>query len=445
VKNWEEIFGNALPTTLAITRVGEEDLAKILEAAYVSDSDLVLFPYRIVVVAENHLIREAAIALSSDALLSCSLLLIIAIEKNKAVNDLYEAIRRIGSETNSRKHFERYEAPLSDSSTAATWVVGLAARCAARMNLAARALGHAAATLEIFASEDLRKIIAVADDVDLPFVVAVGGTLPQRVGQRPSESSEPRYFLNTWGKILAPKLVPEEVRYRDSLVSYFDILGFRSAIDSFSPPEIESVLIRMASLSYHDTRLRVVTRRGLSTFSDHVVRTVTLEGLDELQQAEVVEVELSEIRLVQANLAAMGRFLRGGITRGPVYIDDEFVFGPALVEAYDLENEVAKYPRIVLHNKLKPGLFNDEHLALQTNDGILMLNYLAAGDDVGERVGFVKLHAQIVMDALATATRPGVSEKLRWLVAFHNEVASKISEADLSEAEIARSDLIIEA
>ena len=35
-------------------------------------------------------------------------------------------------------------------------------------------------------------------------------------------------------------------RYHDSLVSYFDILGFRSAIDGCSPQEIQSVLIRMA-------------------------------------------------------------------------------------------------------------------------------------------------------------------------------------------------------
>ena len=83
-------------------------------------------------------------------------------------------------------------------------------------------------------------------------------------------------------------------------------------------------------------------------------------------------------------------------------------------------------------------------IPLQADDGSLILNYLAAGDDVVERVGFVRLHARIVADALAKATRSDIAEKLRWLAAFHNQVASDIPEADLEEAGIARTNLIIE-
>jgi hypothetical protein len=43
-----------------------------------------------------------------------------------------------------------------------------------------------------------------------------------------------------------------------------------------------------------------------------------------------------------------GFFVRGAIVKGRLYHDDEMVFGEALVKAYSLENEVARYPQIMI-------------------------------------------------------------------------------------------------
>src|SRR5262249_8589289 len=47
-------------------------------------------------------------------------------------------------------------------------------------------------------------------------------------------------------------------------------------------------------------------------------------------------------------LLAKGLLIRGGIAKGPLYHDDSIVFGPALIEAYQLETGVAKFPRVIL-------------------------------------------------------------------------------------------------
>jgi hypothetical protein len=47
-------------------------------------------------------------------------------------------------------------------------------------------------------------------------------------------------------------------------------------------------------------------------------------------------------------LLRSGYFPRGGITKGSLYHDHSMVFGPALIAAYRLETEVAKYPRILI-------------------------------------------------------------------------------------------------
>ena len=43
---------------------------------------------------------------------------------------------------------------------------------------------------------------------------------------------------------------------------------------------------------------------------------------------------------------------RGGVAIGDIYHDDEAVFGPGLVRAYDIESNVAKFPRIVVDHEV---------------------------------------------------------------------------------------------
>ena len=43
-----------------------------------------------------------------------------------------------------------------------------------------------------------------------------------------------------------------------------------------------------------------------------------------------------------------GRAIRGGITIGAVYCDSNYVDGPALVRAVELEEKVAQVPRVLI-------------------------------------------------------------------------------------------------
>jgi hypothetical protein len=39
-------------------------------------------------------------------------------------------------------------------------------------------------------------------------------------------------------------------------------------------------------------------------------------------------------------------WVRGAIVKGPLYCGKSEIFGPALIEAYKLEENLAKYPKI---------------------------------------------------------------------------------------------------
>jgi hypothetical protein len=252
--------------------------------------------------------------------------------------------------------------------------------------------------------------------------------------------------LNCWGREIdfAGTVEVREAAYKDSLVTYFDILGFRNSIESWPAKDIQSILSMMLSHSTHDARLMRVTRRSLATFSDHVVRTVALDGLNEPEIANAVEFELSQVQLVQANLAAHGVFLRGGITRGPIYIDDSFVFGAGLVEAYELESKMAKYPRVLIAESLQPVVLAHPDLWMRADDGLWSVNYLTVGDDVTERLRFVERHAVVLRAALVQAHRPDIREKYRWLADMHNRVVHRIRSEDFEASGITQEAVLVE-
>jgi hypothetical protein len=57
---------------------------------------------------------------------------------------------------------------------------------------------------------------------------------------------------------------------------------------------------------------------------------------------------LLQVSSLQLSLAERGFFARGSITLGEFYLRDELVFGETLVEAYELENNFAIHPRVIL-------------------------------------------------------------------------------------------------
>ncbi|CAG2145553.1 hypothetical protein [Cupriavidus plantarum] len=61
---------------------------------------------------------------------------------------------------------------------------------------------------------------------------------------------------------------------------------------------------------------------------------------------------LNSIALQVLSLAENGFLVRGGLTVGRLYHSDRHVVGPAMNEAYRIESQVAKYPRIVIDPKV---------------------------------------------------------------------------------------------
>lgn len=180
--------------------------------------------------------------------------------------------------------------------------------------------------------------------------------------------------------------------YEDRILAFVDILGFKDMIGRSADDSEKQRLIRAAMDIIHS--YKVLNDAGedgglrkfgvqVTTFSDSAILSypVSFDG-------GLFHVLLDLIHL-QIDLAYLGVLIRGGVTIGLAYHDEVNAFGPAMVEAYELESGCAVYPRIILTSQtIHTGIAvshahrNPTDIALlksvlrQAEDGFYYLDYL---------------------------------------------------------------------
>jgi hypothetical protein len=123
------------------------------------------------------------------------------------------------------------------------------------------------------------------------------------------------------------------------------------------------------------------TRSKTQSFSDLIVRATYPQPYQNLIQQ--VSAECWLLAAVQGDLVVShGVLLRGGMCLSDLYMDDDLVFGPALVTSYQLGEHVAMFPRIVIDpaimavERQNPMLNLSEVLIGRGEDGAYFLDYL---------------------------------------------------------------------
>jgi hypothetical protein len=133
--------------------------------------------------------------------------------------------------------------------------------------------------------------------------------------------------------------------YVDRYCAFIDILGFRGLIGSLKGNGNQFLTLREVLKKIHAP----VGQPTVSTFTDFRAQSIsdavaistlaTDQGLMRLFQA---------VEELAVDLLKEGYFIRGALVKGKLYHDDTMVFGEALVQAYELERSVARYPRVMI-------------------------------------------------------------------------------------------------
>lgn len=240
--------------------------------------------------------------------------------------------------------------------------------------------------------------------------------------------------------------------YVKSLVTFVDVLGFREMVKADSTgDDVLKVFQHLRTYGTEDLFGEGKARNAQYLhFSDSVVRVTPLIG-GELWQGDKAALlhELESLTYIQGELAAMGVLLRGGIAAGLVHADQTGVFGPAFIDAYVVESQLALYPRIVLHPALIAehgsdgdrgrAIYADDRLAMTRtgSDGLHFIDYLAnfprevhtdpspQREEIAESY-IVPRKALIEGQLNKRSLLDPVRTKYCWLARYHNEVVSEL-------------------
>lgn len=212
------------------------------------------------------------------------------------------------------------------------------------------------------------------------------------------------------------------VEYRDYYIAFLDILGFSNMVLSKTAHEIHEIFkyIKMSKrLSKRDGSTGDLEKDTyVAFFSDTIICAIPCE------YSGAFELLISHCLLIQHVLWKNTNpvWVRGAIAKGKLYCKGAEMFGPGLVEAYNLEATLAIYPRIIMtQDTYKQGIVDsnsNEEIAYvsDTSDDLKMidtLRYFSFNE-------IVYIRSQIEK-ALRSETNKAIREKYLWIKDYYNE------------------------
>lgn len=234
----------------------------------------------------------------------------------------------------------------------------------------------------------------------------------------------------------------ENPTMKKSVVVFLDILGFSEMVkESFREGKGNDVLKSLHEVlekSREYIKPESTALWELKVFTDNVVIGWPIHDDGERE----LGFTFLNLAAYQLALALRGFFVRGGICIGDHFMDEQIVFGPALIEAHEIESVKARDPRIVLSEeackmvKSHIGYYSEPIESPQSNellvdvDGQWFINYLSAGltepDDPSPTIEILKRHKeQVVLKLEKYKNNPTIWSKYAWVARYHNYFCNK--------------------
>ena len=112
---------------------------------------------------------------------------------------------------------------------------------------------------------------------------------------------------------------------------------------------------------------------------------------------------------------------RGSIVIDNFFIDEKFVYGKALTKAYQLENDIAIYPRIIMDERDAADLRQSNYIQQYLNkdyDGIYYLNSFECYFEIAKiyKEDEIKHIRQILWSKFKDGNSEKINQKLNWLI-----------------------------
>ena len=227
-------------------------------------------------------------------------------------------------------------------------------------------------------------------------------------------------------------LVPnKDMLGQKQIIAYIDVLGTRDALKNGNIELFETLYASLEIARITTQKNAFFTewcRAKIKGFSDNFIIAIELNDEDYETVTQAFTQISFFLRVFVVLLLQKGILIRGAISLGELYIDEVIVWGKALVDAVELEENIAIFPRILISthviNKLKQNDFADSDKGfeyafkvLKDDDGNYSVNIFDPDTPVQSKQMIDKIRNK-TLKKIEVTKRDRVLQKLQWYLNY---------------------------
>ena len=216
--------------------------------------------------------------------------------------------------------------------------------------------------------------------------------------------------------------------YEDRLIIYIDILGFSNFINYTSETRVNSSdkilrinnFLNLIKKFFTINDIVLSKTRQVTSFSDLIVISINLNEIHN------IDLEIKDIFYLLLTSYRNGFLLRGAIVYGKLIHTENTIFGPGLINAYEKERTIAKYPRVIIDDVIVSDLLdlekksklpqNCRDFILRDFDGKYYIDiFYSIRENVDNLWEYLQMIKSICNILLEMIDNPLLKEKYIWL------------------------------
>lgn len=144
------------------------------------------------------------------------------------------------------------------------------------------------------------------------------------------------------------------IKYKKGFVAFIDVLGFADMINNPTDISKQKIEDYLNIVDEQFKRFDSSSEFKSIVISDSIILSLEISGNNTEANTEALTKLCKTIKLIQQKLALHNIWVRGGVSYGDIYFDNERkqVIGKGYINAFYLERDYAIYPRVILDNKI---------------------------------------------------------------------------------------------
>lgn len=204
------------------------------------------------------------------------------------------------------------------------------------------------------------------------------------------------------------------VELKQHYVAFLDVLGFSDMVKSDLVDDNHSFLSKL--FKCHQSAAAIFSTDpncAITQFSDSIV-------ISKPYDANSFEWFATRVAEYQRLLLDENLLCRGGIAVNKHFSNGSFTFSAGLIQAYDVESKIARYPRVVISPEVIDLVFPERKkipaFLVEEDDGLLFIDYIGLTRKVRPKTLIDSVSK--VVSKLLESKIPSLREKGLWLAAY---------------------------